>query len=43
MVTSMTAYAKPFHLKTEETKKESDDAWKEFVAKNNLAVPARSG
>jgi transaldolase len=31
-----------FHQKTEETIKEFDDAWKEFVAKNNLVVPSRS-
>ena len=30
-----------FHPKTEETIKEFDDAWKEFVAKNKLTVPAR--
>jgi len=29
-----------FHAKTEETIKEFDDAWKEFVAKNNLALPS---
>lgn len=29
------------HPKTEETIKEFDDAWKEFVAKNNLVLPAR--
>lgn len=29
-----------FHPKTEETIKEFDDAWKEFVAKNNLVLPA---
>ena len=29
----------PFHPKTDETIKEFDDAWKEFVAKNNLALP----
>ena len=28
-----------FHPKTEETIKEFDDAWKEFVAKNNLVLP----
>jgi transaldolase len=28
----------PFHQKTEETIKEFDDAWKEFVAKNGLPV-----
>ena len=28
-----------FHPKTEETIKEFDDAWKEFVAKNKLAIP----
>ena len=28
-----------FHAKTEETIKEFDDAWKEFVAKNNLVLP----
>ncbi|HEV2139016.1 MAG TPA: transaldolase family protein [Nitrososphaerales archaeon] len=31
----------PFHAKTEETAKEFDDAWKEFVAKNHLVLPAR--
>jgi len=30
-----------FHPKTEETIKEFDDAWKEFVAKNNLVLPMR--
>ena len=30
-----------FHQKTEETIKEFDDAWKEFVAKNNLVLPAK--
>ena len=29
-----------FHPKTEETIKEFDDAWKEFVAKNNLVLPS---
>ena len=29
-----------FHPKTEETIKEIDDAWKEFVAKNNLVLPS---
>lgn len=29
-----------FHPKTEETIKEFDDAWKEFMAKNNLVLPA---
>ena len=28
-----------YHAKTEETIKEFDDAWKEFVAKNNLVLP----
>ena len=28
----------PFHAKTEETAKEFDDAWKEFVAKNNVVL-----
>lgn len=28
----------PFHQKTEDTIKEFDDAWKEFVAKNNIIV-----
>ena len=28
-----------FHPKTEETIKEFDDAWKEFVVKNNLVLP----
>ena len=28
-----------FHAKTEETIKEFDEAWKEFVAKNNLVLP----
>jgi len=28
-----------FHAKTEETIKEFDDAWKEFVTKNNLVLP----
>jgi transaldolase len=31
-----------FHAKTEETIKEFDDAWKEFVAKNNLVLPTRT-
>ena len=31
-----------FHPKTEETIKEFDDAWKEFVAKNNLVLPTRT-
>ena len=31
-----------FHPKTEETIKEFDEAWKEFVAKNNLVLPAKS-
>jgi transaldolase len=31
----------PFHQKTEETIKEFDDAWAEFVAKNNLVLPIR--
>ena len=30
-----------FHPKTEETIKEFDEAWKEFVAKNNLVLPAK--
>ena len=30
----------PFQQKTEETIKEFDDAWKEFVAKNKLTLPA---
>jgi transaldolase len=30
-----------FHPKTEETIKEFDDAWKEFVSKKNLILPAR--
>jgi transaldolase len=29
----------PFQQKTEETIKEFDDAWKEFVAKNKLTLP----
>jgi hypothetical protein len=29
-----------FHPKTEETIREFDDAWKEFVAKNNLVLPS---
>jgi transaldolase len=29
----------PFHQKTEETIKEFDDAWTEFVTKNNLVLP----
>ena len=29
-----------YHPKTEETIKEFDDAWKEFVAKNSLILPA---
>jgi transaldolase len=29
-----------FHQKTEDTIKEFDDAWKEFIAKNNLVLPA---
>jgi len=34
----------PFHAKTEETIKEFDDAWKEFVTKNlGLARPATAG
>lgn len=28
----------PFHAKTEETAKEFDDAWTEFVAKNNITL-----
>jgi hypothetical protein len=28
----------PFHQKTEDTIKEFDDAWKEFVVKNNLRL-----
>lgn len=31
-----------FHPKTEETIAEFDGAWKEFVAKNNLVLPAKS-
>jgi len=31
-----------FHPKTEETIKEFDDAWKEFVTKNKLVLPART-
>ena len=31
-----------YHPKTEETIKEFDDAWKEFVAKNKLTVPTKS-
>jgi transaldolase len=31
----------PFHEKTEETITEFDEAWKEFVAKNKLTLPAR--
>ena len=28
------------HPETEETLREFDDEWKEFVAKNNLVLPA---
>lgn len=31
-----------FHPKTEETIKEFDDAWKEFTAKNKIALPVQS-
>ena len=31
-----------YHPKTEETIKEFDDAWTQFVAKNNLTVPSRT-
>jgi transaldolase len=40
-ITPKVLQAMPFHPKTEETIKEFDDAWKEFVAKNNLVLPIR--
>ena len=40
-ITPKVLQAMPFHQKSEETIKEFDDAWKEFVAKNNLVLPAR--
>jgi transaldolase len=40
-ITPKVLQAMPFHPKTEETIKEFDDAWKEFVAKNNLVLPMR--
>lgn len=42
-ITPKVLQAMPFHQKTEETIKEFDDAWKEFVAKNNLVLPTRTG
>lgn len=42
-ITPKVLQAMPFHPKTEETIKEFDDAWKEFVAKNNLVLPTRTG
>jgi transaldolase len=39
-ITPKVLQAMPFHPKTEETIKEFDNAWKEFVAKNNLVLPA---
>ena len=42
-VTPKVLNAMPFHPKTEETIAEFDSAWKEFVAKNNLVLPARTG
>lgn len=41
-VTPKVLNAMPFHPKTDETIKEFDDAWKEFVAKNNLVLPVRT-
>ena len=42
-ITPKVLNAMPFHPKSEETIKEFDDAWKEFVAKNNLVLPVRGG
>jgi len=42
-ITPKVLQAMPFHQKTEETIKEFDDAWKEFVAKNNLVLPTGTG
>ena len=42
-ITPKVLNAMPFHPKTEETIKEFDDAWKEFVAKNHLVLPIRAG
>ena len=41
-ITPKVLNAMPFHPKTEETIKEFDDAWREFVAKNNLVLPVRA-
>jgi transaldolase len=41
-ITPKVLNAMPFHPKTEETIREFDDAWKEFVAKNNLVLPAKA-
>jgi len=38
-ITPKVLQAMPFHPKTDETIKEFDDAWKEFVAKNHLVLP----
>jgi transaldolase len=37
-ITPKVLNALPFHPKAEETIREFDDAWKEFVAKNNLLL-----
>ena len=42
-ITPKVLQAMPFHPKTDETIKEFDDAWKEFVAKNHLILPVRTG
>ena len=41
-ITPKVLQAMPFHPKTDETIKEFDDAWKEFVAKNHLVLPLRT-
>lgn len=41
-ITPKVLQAMPFHPKTEETIKEFDDAWTEFVAKNHIALPVRT-
>ena len=42
-ITPKVLRAMPFHPKTDETIKEFDDAWTEFVAKNHLILPVRTG
>jgi transaldolase len=41
-ITPKVLQAMPFHPKTDETINEFDEAWKEFVAKNNLVLPVRT-